>query len=178
MATTRGCAPASVTSVTAEQSGDTLTLTAKGETPTPGFEVSIEQSLLTVEPPAFTVLACPLPGMWPQHVAEFTVAARFHVGAKRDHVVVYTSEGPRDVPVEQGSDEGAALTSGGDETAGGDTATGYSSNLSYDEAFAAAVAALPGPPADFTHVRVEEVGGLFGGVVGQHDLYVKVRRVT
>jgi len=61
-----------------------------------------------------------------------------------------------------------------------DVATGYSVKLSFDEAFADAVARLP--RLDPTHpdtlemVRVTEIGALFGGLAGQHRLSVTVRR--
>jgi hypothetical protein len=61
-----------------------------------------------------------------------------------------------------------------------DVATGYSRNLSFDEAFADAVANLPplepAHPDTLETVRVIEIGGLFGGVAGCRQLYVRVRR--
>jgi hypothetical protein len=108
MGTIHGCAPADVSVVTAQQTGDALTMIANGDTPTPGWDVCIERSPLTVEPPAFTVLACPLPGAWPQVVTPFEVRAVFHVGEKRGHVIVYTSTGPQKVPVEDGSPDDQA----------------------------------------------------------------------
>jgi hypothetical protein len=61
-----------------------------------------------------------------------------------------------------------------------DVATGYSSKLSFDEAFAEAVARLPrldpAHPDMLQTVRVTEIGGLFGGFAGQHRLYVTVKR--
>ena len=62
---------------------------------------------------------------------------------------------------------------------GGRQATGHSANLSFDEAFRDALENLPDPggdpvPDELLHVRVDEIGGLFGGFPGFHYLYVKV----
>jgi hypothetical protein len=58
-------------------------------------------------------------------------------------------------------------------------ATGMSRNLSFDEAFADALAQLPPPatshPDQLTSVVVTETGGLFGGIAGFHHLYVRIR---
>jgi len=59
-------------------------------------------------------------------------------------------------------------------------ATGRSRKLSFDEAFASAVAQLP--TLEPTHadmletVRVIEIGSLHGGIAGLHELYVRVSR--
>ena len=57
-------------------------------------------------------------------------------------------------------------------------ATGMSRNLSFDEAFADALAQLPPPatqhPDQLTSVVVVETGGLFGGFAGFHHLYVRI----
>lgn len=61
-----------------------------------------------------------------------------------------------------------------------DAATGYSRKLSFDEAFADAVASLP--PLEPSHpdtletVRVVEIGALLGGIAGCRQLYVRVSR--
>ena len=61
-----------------------------------------------------------------------------------------------------------------------DEATGFSKKLSFDEAFADAIARLPAiepeHPDTLETVRVVEIGGLFGGIAGFHDLYVRVCR--
>ena len=63
---------------------------------------------------------------------------------------------------------------------GADEATGFSRNLSFDEAFANAVANLPPiePPVPDALSRVEvlEIGGLFGGIVGFNDLFRRICR--
>ena len=61
-----------------------------------------------------------------------------------------------------------------------DVATGYSRKLSFDEAFADAIAHLPElepeHPDTLETVRVVEIGALFGGLAGLHRLYVRVSR--
>lgn len=110
MGTIGGCVAADVLAVTAQQSGESLTMVANGETSTPGWDVCIERSPLTVEPPSFTVLACPLPGAWPQIVTPFEARAVFHVGERRGHVIVYTSAGAEEVPVEDEPSPAAAIS--------------------------------------------------------------------
>lgn len=60
-----------------------------------------------------------------------------------------------------------------------DEATGFSKKLSFDEAFANALASLPvttTTTADaMDRVHVLEIGALFGGVAGFHDIYVRIR---
>jgi hypothetical protein len=61
-----------------------------------------------------------------------------------------------------------------------DEATGHSRSLSFDEAFADAIAHLPAlegnHPDTMETVTVVEIGGLFGGMAGLRNLYVRVRR--
>ncbi|NIH69014.1 hypothetical protein [Modestobacter marinus] len=58
---------------------------------------------------------------------------------------------------------------------------GSSAGMSFDEAFADAVANLPPfePPFPDAMDRVDVVdtGALFGGIAGLHHLFVRVRRV-
>jgi hypothetical protein len=59
-------------------------------------------------------------------------------------------------------------------------ATGFSKKLSFDEAFADALAKLPSVthphPDTLESLRVVEIGALFGGIAGFRDLYVRVCR--
>ena len=60
-------------------------------------------------------------------------------------------------------------------------ATGYSPNLSFDEALANANANMPPAslnPDQIDHRLVVDTGTLFGGLAGFHHLYVKIRRPT
>jgi hypothetical protein len=62
---------------------------------------------------------------------------------------------------------------------GADEAIGFSKRLSFEEAFADALAKLPPitSPADaLARVEVVEIGGLFGGFAGFHDLFVRICR--
>ena len=64
-----------------------------------------------------------------------------------------------------------------DDDRGGVPATGRSAALSFDKAFADALAQLPPSPVSDgqTRVKVTEIGGLFGGIAGFHELFVKIR---
>jgi hypothetical protein len=102
-------------------------------------------------------------------------------------VTVHHADGADQVPVEDYGTElqpyADAVRGSGDRPCppGADEATGFSSTLSFDEAFAQALANLPpldpGGTADvLTRVQVVEIGGLFGGIVGFNDLFVRVCR--
>ena len=60
--------------------------------------------------------------------------------------------------------------------------TGFSGSLGFDEAFAGALDSLPPVEPPFpdalTRIRVLEVGGLFGGFPGFHDLFVRICRTV
>ena len=77
-------------------------------------------------------------------------------------------------------DERMAVMSNGRRAAQVDSATGYSRAMRFDEAFANAVAGLPplrpDHPDTLETVRVIEIGGLFGGIAGLNQLYVRVAR--
>ena len=65
----------------------------------------------------------------------------------------------------------------------GDEATGFSGDLSFDDAFRDALDGLPpldgGGVADqLATVRVVDIAGLFGGIAGFHHLAVRVRRTV
>jgi hypothetical protein len=102
-------------------------------------------------------------------------------------VTVHHADGQDEVDIEEsGVDlaQFASVVSGGSQqlAAAANEATGMSSRLSFDEAFADALANLPySPPShpdQLTSVKVTEVGGLFGGFAGFHHLYVKVESTT
>lgn len=66
---------------------------------------------------------------------------------------------------------------------GVDEATGFSADLSFDEAFRDALAGLPplddsGVADQLATVRVIDIAGLFGGIAGFHHLAVRVRRTV
>jgi hypothetical protein len=161
-------------------------IVAKGELPTPGFDVDIVQSLLTIFPPQFNLVQCPKPGIWPQVVTPYHYSESVPFPADLDTVTVYHAEGRDEVKIEDCPKALAgyaqAITGPADRprVPGEDQATGFSRKLSFDEAFASAVASLPPikPPVTdaLSRVQVLEIGGLFGGIAGFHDLFVRIRR--
>lgn len=163
-----------------------LLLVAHGELPSPGYDVDIEQSPIRIFPPQYNLQRCRRAGLFPQVVTPFTTSQTFQVGSRPGQVTVHHAEGSDQVEVEDCGTElaayGAALAPSAppDCPEGADQATGFSKKLRFDDAFAAAVANLP--PIEPTHpdtletVQVLEIGALFGGIAGFHDLWVKVCR--
>ena len=101
-------------------------------------------------------------------------------------ITVHHADGADEVPIEDCGPELAPyrrVVEGSDPDCpeGADQATGFSKNLSFDEAFADALAKLPpftAPPGADTlvTVRVLEAGALFGGIAAFRDAYVRVCR--
>jgi len=161
-------------------------IVAAGELPTPGFDVDIVQSLLTIFPPQFSVVQCPRPGIWPDVITPYRYAESVPFPVDQDTVTVHHAEGRDEVKIEESPKELAAyaqaITGPADRVRPPreDQATGFSRKLSFDEAFANAVDSLPPidpPVADaLSRVEVLEIGGLFGGIAGFHDLFVRIRR--
>ena len=186
----RECQPARTTEIRALQVGEHLVVAVAVELPTPGFDVEIQQAMTDVEPPSFAVLRCARPGAWPRVVDQRREAAVFRVGTRRDEVVVGDEADPeRRVPVEDlfdvepGAAARLAPSPAPAEEAVEDEAVGMSPNLSFDEAFADAIAKLGGGgrvpaliPDDLQTVTVVDVSALFGGIAGFHHLVVRVRR--
>jgi hypothetical protein len=183
----RNCELSTRTSVRAYYAAGNLLLVAQGELPTPGYEVDIEQSPVRTFPPQYNLRRCPLPGVWPDVVTPFTHSESFHIGGTQpEQVTVHHAEGTDQVPIEECGPElapyAAAFGGGAERTCpeGADEATGFSKDLSFDQAFAAALAQLP--PVEPTHpdqmetVRVLEIGAFFGGIAGFNDLWVRICR--
>lgn len=182
----RECQLATTTEVRALQVGEHLVVAVEVELPTPGWDVEIQQSLLDVEPPGFTVLQCMRPGAWPRVVDRRRASEVFRVGTRRDEVVVAdAADQQRRVPVEDlfevepGMAARLAPPPPDDEGAEAE-AVGMSRNLSFDEAFADAIRNLGGPmsmhPDELTTVSVVDISAMFGGIAGFHHLVVRVRR--
>jgi hypothetical protein len=180
------CELSSRTSIRAFYSYEHLLIVAEGELPTPGYDVDIDQSPIRIFPPQYNLQRCPRPGVFPQVITPFKVSDTFRVGSRPDEVTVHHADGSDQVPVE---DCGSELAAYGDALApspapecpeGSDQATGFSKNLSFDEAFAAAVANLPAfeptHPDTLETVKVLEVGAFFGGIAGFQDLWIKICR--
>jgi hypothetical protein len=159
---------------------------AEGELPTPGFDVDIAQSPLRIFPPQFNLLRCPRPGVSPQVLTPYRYAETVRFPADQSMVTVQHAEGSDAVSIEdcgaQLAPYARAVTGDAKKPCpqGADEATGFSKKLNFEEAFAKALANLPpvkSPVADaLERVEVVEIGGLFGGFAGFHDLFVRLCR--
>ena len=182
-----GCELASRTKIRAFRIDQNVLLVAEGELPSPGFRVDVRQDPRRIFPPQFDLLRCQRPGIFPQVLTPFRYAETVRFPAEQSAVTVHHADGADQVPIE---DYGKELEAYADVVRGSpdrpcppgaDEATGFSGNLSFDEAFAHALANLP--PLDLTgtadvlvRVQVVEIGGLFGGIAGFNDLFVRVCR--
>jgi hypothetical protein len=183
----RGCVVpqklAERSSIRAFRAGPYVLIVAEGKLPSPGYEVDIVQSPLRIYPPQYNLVARSLPGIFPQVVTPYLYGETVRFPEDHPVVTVHHAEGSDEVEI---TDPGSELTaylqavSGGAGEPAGTEATGFSKNLSFDEAFANALASLPATSTTTTdameRVQVVEIGGLFGGIAGFHDLYVRVRR--
>jgi len=180
------CELSTRTSIRAFHARGHLLLAAAGELPSPGYTVDIELSPIDVFPPEFNLLRCRKPGVFPQVITPFRHSETFHVGTLPEEVSVNHADGSDRVQVEDYADElgpyGQALGLGAERECpdGADEATGFSKSLSFDEAFADAIARLPAftptHPDTLETVRVLEIGAFFGGIAGFRDLWVRVCR--
>jgi hypothetical protein len=180
------CELAGRSRIRAFRAAQQILIVAEGELPSPGYEVDIRQNPIRIFPPHFDLLRCALPGVWPDVIAPFLHAESVRFPEDQSTVTVHHADGEDDVEIEGCGAElaayAAALGEGTDRPcpAGAEEATGFSKNLSFDEAFANALANLPpieSPVADLlARVQVVEIGGLFGGIAGFNDLFVRVCR--
>jgi hypothetical protein len=161
-------------------------IVAEGELPTPGFDVDITPSQVTISPPQFAVLRRTRGGFWPQHVTSYREAATVRFPEDQSTVTVHHAEGTDQVAIENCGEELSFYRRAVGENAirpcpqGADEATGFSKKLSFDEAFANARANLPpaqSPAADsLERIQVVEIGALFGSIAGFHDIFVRICR--
>ncbi len=170
-------------SIRAFRAGPYVLIVAEGKLPSPGYEVDIVQSRLRIYPPQYDLVARSLPGIHPQVVTPYLYGETVRFPQDRPVVTVHHAEGTDEVEIKDSGPELSAYlqaVSGGTGGQAADEATGFSKNLSFDEAFADALASLPSTTtttADaMDRVQVVEIGGLFGGIAGFHDMYVRVRR--
>jgi hypothetical protein len=180
------CEPAARTAIRAFRVDQDLLLVAEGELPTPGFRPDIQQDPRRIFPAQFNLLRCRLPGIFPQVVTPFRYAETVRYPADQATVTVHHADGSDEVPIEDCGEElsayAEAVRGSPDRPcpADADEAVGFSKNLSFDEAFTRALANLPpldAPGADIlARVHVVEIGGLFGGIAGFNDLFVRVCR--
>lgn len=174
--------------IRAFRAGRYILIVAHGDLPTPGYDVDIEQSPLRIFPQQYNLLSRKRPGLWPFVVTPYTYGEMFVYPEDISVVTVHHADGQDEVDIEEsGADlaQFASVVSGGPQQLAATTtneATGMSSRLHFDEAFADALANLPySPPShpdQLTSVKVTEIGGLFGGFAGFHHLYVKVESTT
>ncbi len=180
------CELAQRTRIRAFRAQQYVLIIAEGELPTPGFHVAIDQSPLRIFPPQFNLLHCSRPGLWPQVITPYRYAETVRFPPDQPAVTVHHADGADQVDIEECGKELAEYVraiSGDAERPcpdGADQATGFSKKLSFDEAFANARANLPPveyPVADgLEQIQVVAIGGLFGGIAGFHDLFVRICR--
>jgi hypothetical protein len=174
--------------IRAFRAGGHVLIVAEGDVPTPGHEVDIVQSPLKIFPPQFNLLRRGRPGIWPDVVTPYTYGEVVPFPADQPAVTVHHADGQDRVDIEECGDdlrEFAAAVAGSPDLpcpSGAEQATGFSRSLSFDDAFASALASLPPVDLPFPdaliRVRVLEVGGLFGGFAGFNDLFVRICRTV
>ncbi len=181
------CELSSRNSIRAVRVDQHLLLIADGELPTPGYRVEVRQDPRRIFPPQFDLLRCELPGFATQVITPYHHVQTVRFPADQPTVTVHHADGADQVTIE---DYGSELQPYADAVRGSpdrpcppgaDEATGFASTLSFDEAFAQALANLPpldtaGTADVLARVQVVEIGGLFGGIVGFNDLFVRVCR--
>lgn len=86
---------------TAKQERGEVTLTAKGENPTAGYETKLMQSMLRIWPPQYVLIRKKPGGMAGQVVTPFEVSASFKAGEPVKQVVVRDGMGRHEVAVGQ-----------------------------------------------------------------------------
>lgn len=180
------CELARRTRIRAFRARQYILIIAEGELPTPGTDVHITQSPVEVSPAQFTLTCHPHRGIRHQHVTAYreTITVRFP--EDQPTVTVHHAEGTDQVDIQKcGEDLSFYLRAVGDNAdrpcpQGADEATGFSKKLSFEEAFANARANLPpaqSPVADsLEQIQVLEIGALFGGIAGFHDMFVRICR--
>ena len=184
---TRACELAERTRIRAFRAYEDILILAEGDLPSPGFTADIEQSPIRIFPQQFNLVRCRLDGIFPQVVTPYRHAETVRFPADQPQVTVHHADGADQVDIEECPGELApyaqTMAPGGAAVPcpeGAVEATGFSPNLSFDEAFADAIAKLPPDPAIFAdalaRVHVVEIGGLFGGFPGFSDLFVRVCR--
>ena len=174
------------TSIRAFRAGQRVLIVAEGDLPTPGYETDIVQSPLRIFPQQFNLLRRERPGVWPDVVTPYRYGEAALYPIDQPVVTVHHAEGQDRVEIETCGDdlhEFVAAVEGSRDLPcppGAEQSTGFSRNLSFDEAFADALVGLPSAAPPFsdalTRIRVLEVGALFGGIAGFRDLFVRICR--
>ena len=172
--------------VRAFRAGRYVLIVGEGDLPDPGYEVDIVQNPIRISPPQFNLVRRQRPGFWPPVTTPYRYGEVVPYPEDQPVVTVHHADGQDRVDIEEcGNDlrEFETAVAGSPDLpcpSGAEQATGFSRNLSFDEAFANAVASLPPVDPPFpdalTRIRVLEVGGLFGGFAGFRDLFVRICR--
>ncbi|MDT5333449.1 MAG: hypothetical protein QOF31_4746 [Mycobacterium sp.] len=170
--------------IRAFRAGRYILIVAKGELPTPGYDVDIEPSPLRIFPQQYNLLRRSRSGIWPDVITPYTVGEVFVYPEDHHKVTVHHADGQDQVDIEESGRDLARFTEVVSTIGLATTneATGMSSRLRFDEAFANAIANLPpsepSHPDQLTSITVLETGALFGGIAGFHHLYVRVQSTT
>ncbi|HWB70693.1 MAG TPA: hypothetical protein VG452_00620 [Egibacteraceae bacterium] len=103
------CELSTRSSIRAFYAREHLLIVAEGELPSPGYLVDIEQSLIEIFPPQFSLLRCRRPGVFPAVITPFRHSESFRIGETRpEQVTVHHAEGSDEVVVEDcGAELGA-----------------------------------------------------------------------
>jgi hypothetical protein len=178
---------ASRTRISAFREGPYVLIVAEGELPTPGFDVDITASRLRIFPQQFDLERRARTGIFPQIVTPYRFAETVRYPEDQPRITVHHADGTDHVDIQPCGAELAGFvdavrgrTDGTVAPEGMEEGVGLSPSLSFDEAFAKALANLPASDtttADaLARVQVLEIGGLFGGIAGFHHLFVRVSR--
>lgn len=172
--------------IRAFRAGRYLLIVAEGELPNPSFDVDIQQNPIRIFPPQYDLVWHQRPDIVIQITVPYRYAEVVLFPTEAPTVVVHHADGQDEVQIEECGEAlaeyAAVVSDGGDGThPGAVEAVGSSTTLSFDEAFANAVANLPPlePPIPdaLTRVVVTDTNGLFGGIAGFHHLFVRIRRI-
>ncbi len=161
---------------TAAWSGGKLLIQVEGTTPNPGFQVDIEPNLLVRGlKPEYTLTFLRQPGVWIQMVSPYRYSEVFDAPSRPGRILLHHQGGATEVEVQE---DVVFLPEPPQVPQEEEEAVGTSNSLSFDEAFADAVAQLRGPvrphPDQMTQVKVSEVGATLGGIAGFRKLFVKI----
>ena len=85
----------------AEQVNDAVILHADGETPSAGYKVWLQEAMIAVYPPEFTLYWQPPDGLAADVLTPFHVQADFFADEPVAHVTVRDADGAHQVPVAQ-----------------------------------------------------------------------------
>ncbi len=156
-------------------------IAASGEKPTPCHEVNIRQRPELIFPPRYEVV-WKQAGFCPEVMTPYAVHSQpFIFPVTTKSLQVLTADGMQAVPIADlpipvcPMPEAVAAHNDGLQTA-----TGYSTKFSFDEAFENAISQLPrqtgGVADELVRVTVSASGAEFGGIVGLRRMFVTVVR--